>query len=57
MPIPFDSQKLFYRSPFGAVEQDTKIRFRILLPRTERTKYAELAERRLMEYHMVPTSR
>ena len=42
MPIPFDSQKLFYRSPFGAVEQDTKIRFRILLPRTERTKYAEL---------------
>ena len=42
MPIPFDSQKVFYRSPFGAVEQGTEIRFRILLPRTERSKYTEL---------------
>ena len=42
MPTPFDSQKIYYRSPFGAVEQGTEIHFRILLPRTERSKYTEL---------------
>lgn len=33
MPVAFDSQNTFYRSPFGAVEQDTKIHFRALAPR------------------------
>ncbi len=42
MSIPFDSQKIYYRSPFGAVEQDTVIHFRILLPRDCRAKAAEL---------------
>ena len=42
MSIPFDSQKIYYRSPFGAVEQDTVIHFRILLPRDCRAKVAEL---------------
>lgn len=33
MPVPFDSRKIYYRSPFGAVEQGTEIHFRILLPK------------------------
>lgn len=42
MPTPFDSQNIYYRSPFGAVEQDTKIHFRILAPRALRSKIAQL---------------
>ncbi len=42
MPISFDSQKEFYRSPFGAVEQDTTVHFRILVPRQEHSKFIEL---------------
>lgn len=42
MPVPFDSKKIYYRSPFGAVEQDTKIHLRILLPRDLHTQKAEL---------------
>lgn len=34
MPVPFDSRKIYYRSPFGAVEQGTEIHFRILLPKS-----------------------
>lgn len=40
---PYDSQSDFYRSPVGAVEVDTKIHFRIMLPRSLRSSYAELA--------------
>lgn len=42
MPIVFDSRKIYYRSPFGAVEQGTKIHLRILLPKDEHTQKAEL---------------
>ena len=42
MTIPFDSQKIYYRSPFGAVEQDTKVYFRVLVPRKERSRVTEL---------------
>ena len=42
MPVPFDSRKIYYRSPFGAVEQGTKIHFRILLPKAEHTQKAHL---------------
>ena len=51
MPTPFDSQKLFYRSPFGAVEQDTTVRFRLLLPRAERSKYTELCVKYDYDYN------
>lgn len=40
---PYDSQSDFYRSPVGAVEVDTKIHFRIMLPKSLRCSYAELA--------------
>ena len=42
MPVPFDSRKIYYRSPFGAVEQGTEIHFRILLPKAEHTQKAQL---------------
>lgn len=42
MPVAFDSQNTFYRSPFGAVEQDTKIHFRALAPRNLKAMKAEL---------------
>ena len=51
MPIPFDSQKLFYRTPFGAVEQGTTVHFRILLPRAERSKYTELCVKYDYDYN------
>ena len=42
MPVPFDSRKIYHRSPFGAVEEGTKIHFRILLPKAEHTQKAHL---------------
>lgn len=51
MPIPFDSQKIYYRSPFGAVEQGTTVHFRILLPRTVRSKTAELCVKYDYDYN------
>lgn len=42
MPIPFDSRKIYYRSPFGAVEQGTAIHMRVLIPRNLHTQKAEL---------------
>lgn len=42
MPVPFDSRKIYYRSPFCAVEQGTEIHFRILLPKAEHTQKAHL---------------
>lgn len=43
MPAPFDSKNNFYKQPFGAVEQETKIHFRILLPNWVRCSEAKLA--------------
>ena len=31
MPVPFDSQKIYYRTPFGAVEEGTTIHLSCLL--------------------------
>lgn len=42
MPVPFDSQKEFFRSPFGAVEEGTQIRLRVLVPHELRTSTVEL---------------
>lgn len=42
MPIPFDSRKIYYRSPFGAVEQGTAIHMRVLIPRNLHTQKVEL---------------
>ena len=42
MAVPFDSQKIYYRSPFGAVEQGTRVHFRVLLPRREHARAVEL---------------
>ena len=51
MAVPFDSQKSYYRSPFGAVEQDTKIYLRILVPRSLRTQKAELCVKYDYDYN------
>ncbi len=51
MAVPFDSQKSYYRSPFGAVEQDTKIYLRILIPRSLRTQKAELCVKYDYDYN------
>ena len=51
MTIPFDSQKIFYRSPFGAVEQDTKVYFRVLVPRKERSRVTELCVKYDYDYN------
>lgn len=51
MAIPFDSQKIYYRSPFGAVEQDTRVHFRILVPRSEKAKLAELCIKYDFDYN------
>ena len=56
MPVPFDSQKLYYRSPFGAVEQDTKIFLRILVPRRLKTQKAELCVKYDYDYNWVFTN-
>ena len=53
MPIPFDSQKIYYRSPFGAVEEDTPIHFRILVPRGVRAKKAELCVKYDYDYNWI----
>ena len=42
LPIPFDSRKIYYRSPFGAVEQGTAIHMRALVPRNLHTQKVEL---------------
>lgn len=42
LPIPFDSRKIYYRSPFGAVEQGTTIHMRVLVPRNLHTQKVEL---------------
>lgn len=42
MNVPYDSRNSFYRSPMGAVEQDTKINFKIIVPRSLNCSKAEL---------------
>lgn len=42
MPIPFDSRKDYYRSPFGAVEQGTSIHLRVLIPHHFSTSSVEM---------------
>lgn len=42
MPTPFDSRKIYYRSPFGAVEQGTSIHMRVLIPRVLHTQNVEM---------------
>lgn len=56
MPVPFDSQKSYYRSPFGAVEQDTEISLRILVPRRLKTQKAELCVKYDYDYNWVFTN-
>ncbi len=51
MPAVFDSRKIYYRSPFGAVEQNTKIHLRILVPREEHTQRAELCVKYDYDYN------
>lgn len=51
MSVPFDSRKSYYRSPFGAVEQDTKIHLRILLPRYLHSQKAELCVKYDYDYN------
>lgn len=51
MPVPFDSRRIYYRSPFGAVEQDTSIHFRILVPKDLFTGKAELAVKYDYDYN------
>ena len=51
MPVSFDSQKVFYRTPFGAVEQDTAVHFRILVPKSEHSKIIELCVKYDYDYN------
>ncbi len=51
MPISFDSQKVFYRTPFGAVEQGTSVHFRILVPKQEHSKIIELCVKYDFDYN------
>ena len=51
MPVSFDSQKVFYRAPFGAAEQDTTVHFRILVPRQEHSKIIELCVKYDYDYN------
>ena len=51
MPIPFDSQRTYYRTPFGAVEQDTTIGLRVLAPRADHSKTVELCVKYDYDYN------
>ena len=51
MPIPFDSQRTYYRTPFGAVEQDTAISLRVLAPREHHSKIVELCVKYDYDYN------
>lgn len=51
MPIPFDSQKIYYRSPFGAVEECTSVHFRLLLPRNVHSRTVELCVKYDYDYN------
>ena len=51
MPIPFDSQREYYRTPFGAVEQETTVHLRVLAPRDLHSKYVELCVKYDYDYN------
>ena len=51
MSIPFDSQRSYYRTPFGAVEQDTTVHFRALPPRADHSKTVELCVKYDYDYN------
>ena len=51
MPIPFDSQRKYYRTPFGAVEQETTVHLRVLAPRDLHSKYVELCVKYDYDYN------
>ena len=51
MPIPFDSQRVYYRTPFGAVEQDTEVYYRVLPPRGLHSKNVELCVKYDYDYN------
>ncbi len=53
MPVPFDSRKLYYRSPFGAVEQGTAIHFRVLLPRELHSQKVEQCVKYDYDYNWI----
>ena len=53
MPVPFDPRKIYYRSPFGAVEQGTAINLRILLPRHLHTQKAEICIKYDYDYNWI----
>lgn len=57
MPLstPFDPRKIYYRSPFGAVEQDTDIHLRILVPRNLHTQKVELCVKYDYDYNWMFT--
>lgn len=55
MPVVFDSRKIYYRSPFGAVEQGTKIHLRILIPKSEHAQKAELCVKYDYDYNWMFT--
>lgn len=55
MPVVFDSRKIYYRSPFGAVEQGTKIHLRILIPKSEHAQIAELCVKYDYDYNWMFT--
>lgn len=55
MSVVFDSRKIYYRSPFGAVEQGTKIHLRILLPKSEHAQKAELCVKYDYDYNWMFT--
>lgn len=51
MHIPFDSRKIYYRSPFGAVEQNTAIHLRVLIPKNLHTGQIELCVKYDYDYN------
>lgn len=55
MSVVFDSRKIYYRSPFGAVEQGTKIHLRILIPKSEHAQKAELCVKYDYDYNWMFT--
>ncbi|MCQ2514941.1 MAG: glycoside hydrolase family 13 protein [Ruminococcus sp.] len=55
MPIPFDSKNIYYKAPFGAVEENTKIILRILLPRELHTQKAEMCAKYDYDYDWIFT--
>ena len=51
MPILYDSQRTYYRTPFGAVEQDVTVHFRVLAPRDLHSKNVELCVKYDYDYN------